>query len=312
MRSRPARSGRTSTSTRPASPGQDRHRRALVGADLADQRAARAQPGRRAGDDLAQRVETVRRRRTAPRPAPSPGPTPRRRGRPRPGRAGCSRRGQPAGQLRRQGVEPRAPGHPHGRARPAHAGQVGARHIERAARRPRRPRSCTGRGNSSSASARAMAPEPVPRSAITRGSGCPAASSRATSTTSSVSGRGISTRRSTSRSSRRKAQCPSTYWSGSPARRRATMASSRATARCVAGSSSPSTHSAPSRPLASWHSQRASPSSPSSSAARGEEPAPRWSRRFGSGELAGPLVGHQRARPPRPARRPGRAAACRA
>ena len=68
-------------------------------------------------------------------------------------------------------------------------------------------------------------------------------SSRATSTTDSVSGRGISTRRSTIRSSRRNPQEPSTYCSGSPAARRATMSSKRATPRSVA--SSPS---APDRP----------------------------------------------------------------
>ena len=54
---------------------------------------------------------------------------------------------------------------------------------------------------------------------------------------------GISTRRSTIRSSRRNPQEPSTYCSGSPAARRVTMSSKRATPRSVA--SSPS---APDRP----------------------------------------------------------------
>ena len=51
-----------------------------------------------------------------------------------------------------------------------------------------------------------------------------ASSSRATSTTCSVSGRGMSTRGSTSSSSERKAQWPSTYWRGSPASRRSARA----------------------------------------------------------------------------------------
>ena len=58
-----------------------------------------------------------------------------------------------------------------------------------------------------------------PRSAIAAASRLISAS--ATSTTCSVSGLGISTRRSTNRSKGRNAQRPSTYCNGSPARRRA-------------------------------------------------------------------------------------------
>ncbi len=117
---------------------------------------------------------------------------------------------QRAGQVGRQRVEPRARGHPHGRCGPAHTGQVGA-----APRRGRPPTASSGPdGHRAAGTAHRPArgrwsPTRCPRSAITSGSGCPAASSRATSATScSVSGRGISTRRSTSRSSRRKAQWP--------------------------------------------------------------------------------------------------------
>ena len=53
-------------------------------------------------------------------------------------------------------------------------------------------------------------------------------SASAASTTCSVSGRGISTRRSTSRSRVRKPQRPSTYCNGSPVRRRATSSANRA------------------------------------------------------------------------------------
>ena len=142
-----------------------------------------------------------------------------------------------------------------------------------------------------------MAPDPVPRSTMTSGDpgdrARPRTTARATSTSCSVSGRGIRTRRSTSRSSSRKAQWPSTYCSGSPAPRRSTIASSRATARSVAGSSNPRAHSAPSSPLASWHSQRASVPSPTRSAVSNSS-----SRQVGHGvgarELASPLVGHQR------------------
>ena len=82
---------------------------------------------------------------------------------------------------------------------------------------------------SSVANASAMAPLPVPASTATR----PApgrspsrrrASPRATSTTCSVSGRGIRTRGSTWRSRSRKGQWPNTYCSGSPVARRAASA----------------------------------------------------------------------------------------
>ncbi len=66
-------------------------------------------------------------------------------------------------------------------------------------------------------------PSPVPpvdRARATRPS-----SASATSTTCSVSGRGMSTRRSTASSRVRNGQVPSTYWSGSPAARRSASAS---------------------------------------------------------------------------------------
>ena len=95
-----------------------------------------------------------------------------------------------------------------------------------------------------------VAPDPVPRSTAVRG---PAPDSRRRSSsasaapaTVSVSGRGMSTRRSTSRSSERKPHTPSTYCRGSPASRRASMASKNPTARRPAGRSRPSWYSAPS------------------------------------------------------------------
>ena len=88
----------------------------------------------------------------------------------------------------------------------------------------------------------AIAPEPVPRSATAydvsaashascfpRRAPRRTASSIAVCATTSVSGRGTSTRRSTSRSSPRKSHRPSTYCSGSPPARRSSMSS-----RCCA------------------------------------------------------------------------------
>ena len=70
-----------------------------------------------------------------------------------------------------------------------------------------------------------IAPEPVPRSATVTGEPHVLASAIAVSATSSVSGRGISTRESTARSSRRKPHRPSTYCNGSPVRSRSSMES---------------------------------------------------------------------------------------
>ena len=103
----------------------------------------------------------------------------------------------------------------------------------------------------------------------TRAPARPRASSIATSATSSVSGRGISTRRSTARSSRRNAQRPSTYCSGSPRGSGRPCASRWATIRSVAGSSRTASNSSPSSAVATSHIQRASCR---------RSPAPRWSR----------------------------------
>ena len=111
---------------------------------------------------------------------------------------------------------------------------------------------------SSYASARPIAPDPVPRSATTRVGPTPDAFSSATSATSSVSGRGISTRRSTASVMRRNVHSPSTYCSGSPRRRRASIASRWLTMRTVAGSSRRARNSSPSAdPDATSHSHRA-------------------------------------------------------
>ena len=118
------------------------------------------------------------------------------------------------------------------------------------------------RGNSA-ASDSPITPLPVPRSATGDGptaghaESAERAQATAISATSSVSGLGISTRRSTSRSSRRKLQCPNTYCSGSPTASRASIASRWATPRSPAGNASTSVNSSPNAPLASSHSQRA-------------------------------------------------------
>ena len=90
---------------------------------------------------------------------------------------------------------------------------------------------------SSVASDRPIAPEPVPRSITVRAPSTALANSMATPATSSVSGRGISTRSSTKRSRCRNAHRPRTYCSGSPVRYRPTMASRCATMRSVTSSS---------------------------------------------------------------------------
>ncbi|CAB4703483.1 unannotated protein [freshwater metagenome] len=118
---------------------------------------------------------------------------------------------------------------------------------------------------SSAAQARAIAPEPVPRSTTTRRGVTARAASIANSASSSVSGRGMSTRGSTISSTVRNAHDPSTYCRGSPERLRATIASTRATVRSVTGSSRDVAHSKPSRPPASWQIQRAALASPTAS-----------------------------------------------
>src|SRR4051794_37344433 len=115
----------------------------------------------------------------------------------------------------------------------------------------------TPSAGSSIASDRPIAPLPVPRSAHRIGSSIDRARCRATSTTSSVSGRGISTRRSTIKSRCRKPHRPSTYCNGSPLPRRANIESRWATPRWLADSSSASRNSSASRPDATSHIQRA-------------------------------------------------------
>ena len=182
---------------------------------------------------------------------------------------------------------------------PADPGQVGAAPRRAPPPRHRRPTPCPVRRRPARPPARgAMAPDPVPRSAMTSGDpGDRASRGRwpgPPRTSCSVSGRGIRTRRSTSRSSRRKAQCPSTYWSGSPARRRATMASSRATARSRGGLVEPEHPLRALQPAgllaqpAGLGTRRRARSAVSTSSSRQVITA------VGSGELAGPLVGHQR------------------
>ena len=112
----------------------------------------------------------------------------------------------------------------------------------------------------------------------------------------SVSGRGISTRRSTSRSSVRNAQRPSTYCSGSPASRRATMRVERGDAP-LGGRRRP--RPAPARrrrsPLASSTIQRASlRRHPSTAAAACQPVAP--ARYVARGSAPGPASGAARAR----------------
>ena len=103
-----------------------------------------------------------------------------------------------------------------------------------------------------------IAPEPVPMSTTTR-LGCTArAASSATSATSSVSGRGMSTRASTNKSKWRNAQRPITYCNGSPARRRRTISCTYPPMRCDTTSPSALVNSAASKPAACSHKNRAS------------------------------------------------------
>ncbi len=83
------------------------------------------------------------------------------------------------------------------------------------------------------ATASPIAPDPVPRSITSNGPERRSSARRWSMTTwatSSVSGRGISTRRSTTSSSERNAHTPRAYCSGSPAARRPTIPSRNATA----------------------------------------------------------------------------------
>ena len=233
----------------------------------------------------------------------------------RPRRAGCSPRGasrRPASAGNASNHEPQAIRTL--AAGPADPGQVGAGHIERVRRGIAGPDRDRVDGTARSASDRAMAPDPVPRSTITSGIRRSGGQARGpTSATScSVSGRGISTRRSTSRSSRRKAQCPSTYWSGSPRAagppwRRAGRRPAR-----VAGLVEPE------RPLRALEAAGllaqpaglvpvAEPVRRLQPGARRQVVTPGQERRAG-----GPARRPSAPRPPRPARRPARAAACRA
>ena len=90
---------------------------------------------------------------------------------------------------------------------------------------------------SSNASDRPIAPRSGPEVGDRAGRADGRASSIATPATSSVSGRGISTRWSIASSMWRKLHCPSTYCSGSPAANRASIASRWATIRSVGRSS---------------------------------------------------------------------------
>ncbi len=263
MRSRPARSGRTSTSTRPAARASAATCSPCVGTDLGDEPAARRQPSGRGADDAAEGVEAIgageeclgrlpvahvgdqlvvlghvgRVRHHQVEPSPQVGRE-------------CV---EPVA-LRPRGRWPRA-----GRSRPGWRGRRRGRRVRR--RSPRPPRRSPGARRRATGR---WLPTRYRGRRSASGLGRPSSRARATSTTCSVSGRGIRTRRSTRRSSRRKLQCPSTYCSGSPVRRRATMASSRATARCVAPSSRPWSQLRPSRPEASWQSHRASSAEPPS------------------------------------------------
>ena len=89
-------------------------------------------------------------------------------------------------------------------------------------RPPRRRRRRRARPDARPSSASAIAPEPTPTSS-TRGASMPSRSTRARSTTISVSGRGTSARASVFSISRRKPHSPSTYASGSRAARRSTQ-----------------------------------------------------------------------------------------
>ena len=173
--------------------------------------------------------------------------------------AGWRRRRRAAAQRVGQRVEPRAVGEAH--RWPRHARCRRGWPGRRRARRPTASVSHTSsrrRGPSSVASDSPIAPLPVPRSAQrdrARQRDEPAAI--AASATSSVSGRGISTRRSTIRSRWRNDQWPSTYCSGSPRASRASIASRWATtARSPARRARRGTRRRRS-PLAFSHSQRA-------------------------------------------------------
>ena len=201
--------------------------------ELAHERARRVEPAGASRDDLLDRLESGRRRSPA-RPA-ARGATSAEARRTRDsatygGFETTSRRRPRRAPGSASNHEPRAR-RTRVAGRPG-AGQVGARDGEGVVARRRCAH--TSASGSSLASASANAPEPVPRSAIEyvvcrprprvgapRRAPSRTASSIATCAVTSVSGRGISTRRSTSRSSPRNGQTPSTYWSGSPAMRRA-------------------------------------------------------------------------------------------
>ena len=121
-------------------------------------------------------------------------------------------------------------------------------------------------GGSSSSTARPIAPDPVPRSTTVAPGPAPRTAAVTMSTTSSVSGRGMSTRASTIRSRRRKPHRPSTYCSGSPARRRRSIDSICLPARSGTHSPAAARSSAASKPPAVSQTQRASFRSPSSAA----------------------------------------------
>ena len=118
-------------------------------------------------------------------------------------------------------------------ARARRRARCARRSRARARAPPRRRRSPVTRApGCSSAIASAIAPQPVPTSS-TRGASSPSSSARHRSTTTSVSGRGMSARRSTVSVSRRNPHSPSTYWSGSRAARRATSSRTPSSSRAV-------------------------------------------------------------------------------
>ena len=160
---------------------------------------------------------------------------------------------QPAGERGGQGVEPRARRQPHPAAaagvalgqdarfsreqRRGRRRRVGGPHLETPSAGLELRRPATGR----SPPTRCRDRRPPARSSgrIDAARLDAPSSSRATSTTCSVSGRGSRTRRSTRTSRVRNDHVPSTYCSGSPASRRSTMAGRRPTVAGDTASSRP-------------------------------------------------------------------------
>ena len=156
----------------------------------------------------------------------------------------------------------------------------------------------------STANDKAIAPDPVPRSTQMSGSAASPRSAAirssapsATSTTCSVSGRGMSTRRSTPSSRLRNCQVPRTYCSGSPFARRAARV--RASAAAASGSpvcdSACSTIQVASGPLPTTTATSAiSPDRPGGFAIAVVRPGPLTTQASAVVQLPVALVGHER------------------